>query len=384
MRILLSKNSRRELFLFLKEKYSSKSFPELAKRMKISFKTLKKWMYAELYMPKNIIPNEFQKIEVIDEQNDNWGAVKAGKIGGKRSAELLMKKLGEKNYSKMMQQRGKKAINTLLKKYGIKKLTKMIVEGKIKKREKESKRLEYKNRNFFTNELVILDLQDVLYSHNDKNKKINFPKKMTKELSEEIGVHLGDGCLSKGKNYFSVKTNKKEEGYMRNYLFPLYKKIYNLDLRLMTLPSVVGFEVYSKALCEFKNKVIGLPYGEKIHRIEVPRAVIATKNKEIYCALIRGLFDTDGCLSIIKRNNKEYPVISITIKSEKLIQQVEDMLRKMGFIPNSNNKSYIALSGWVMLKKWVEEIGSNNPKNILNLNRASSSVDRIFPCGLKQ
>ncbi|MBU4086666.1 MAG: hypothetical protein KKB21_03770, partial [Nanoarchaeota archaeon] len=82
--------------------------------MKIPFKTIKKWMYAELYMPDKIIPKEFEQIEIIDKQEDNWGAVKAGKIGGKKSAELLMAKLGKENYSKMMQKRGKKAVNTLL------------------------------------------------------------------------------------------------------------------------------------------------------------------------------------------------------------------------------------------------------------------------------
>src|SRR3989338_2794915 len=323
MRLLLTKNSRKKLFGFLKKKYKAKNF-----------------------------------------------IILAGKLGGKKSAELLKKKLGKEGYSQLMQQKGKKAINTLLKRYGIKELTKMTVEGKLRKRKNESERLEKENECYFTNEEVSLDLRAVNYTSNDIKKRIIFPNKVTTELAEEIGVHLGDGCLSKNRNYFSVKTNKKEEGYML-YLFQLYKKIYNLDLRLMRLPSVVGFEVYSKALCEFKNKVLGLTYGKKIHKIEVPKAILDSKNKEIYHALIKGLFDTDGCACIVKKNNKNYPVIYIAIKSEKLIKQVGEMLKKLGYLPYSNNKSCIALNGTVMLKKWIKEINSNNPKNIEKLKWAS-------------
>ena len=367
MRILLSKEERLKLLEILKQRHQAKTLKELSIKMNLPFKTIQNWMYTERkYIPEKIIPEDVV-LEIIDKQEDNWGAIKAGKIGGKKSAELLIKKLGKENYSKMMQQRGKKAGNSLFKRYGIKELTKMTVEGKIKKRENESKQLEKESEKYFTNEEIVLDLKEVTYTQNDIKKRIIFPKKMTSELAEEIGVHLGDGCLSKNKNYFSVKTNKTEGEYME-HLFRLYKKIYNLDLKLMTLPSVVGFEVYSKALCEFKNKVIGLPYGEKIHKIEIPRAILDTKNKEIYKALIKGLFDTDGCIHIAKKNNKEYPMITLCIKSEKLILQVSDMLIKLGYIP-SHNKQSICLNGTVMFKKWKEEIGSSNSKNFGKLNR---------------
>lgn len=372
MRILLSKETRLKLLKILKQKHQAKTLKELSIRMNLPFKTVQNWIYTEKkYIPDKIIPQGVN-LEIIDKQENNWGAVKAGKIGGKKSAEVLIKKLGKEGYSKMMQARGKKAVNTLLKRYGIKELTKMAVEGKIRKRKNESERLEKENEGYFTNEEVSLNLGGINYTPHDIKKGIIFPDKVTPELAEEIGVHLGDGCLSKNRNYFSVKTNKKEEDYMQ-YLFKLYKKIYNLDLKLMRLPSVVGFEVYSKALCEFKNKVLGLPYGEKIHKIEIPKVILDTKNKEIYRALIKGLFDTDGCACIVKKNNKSYPVISISIKSEKLIKQVSEMLIKLGYIP-SYNKQYLALNGLVMLKKWVKEINSNNLKNIEKLKWASSII----------
>ena len=381
MRILLSRSSKKRLFNFWKDKYGVKSLNKLSKKINIPPRTLSGWRYEKWYLPEKIIPTKIvSTLSIIDKQPDNWGMIKGGKIGGKRSAEIMKTKLGKRRYSEMMSKRGKRVINTIWKRYGKEKLIQMTVKGKIKKREEESKRMEGENESYFTNEEICLNLKDINYTSNDLKKKIIFPNKITSELAEEIGIHLGDGCLSKNRNYFSVKTNKKEDGYMR-YLFQLYKKLYNLDLKLMVLPSVVGFEIYSKALCEFKNKVLGLPYGEKIHRIKVPKSILDTKNKEVYYALLRGLFDTDGCICIVKRNNKDYPIISLCIKSKKLILQVNDILKRLGYIP-FHNKQSIVLSGIVMFKKWVREIGSNNPKNIKKLRWANSITESTQPCGL--
>lgn len=116
--------------------------------------------------------------------------------------------------------------------------------------------------------------------------------------------------------------------------------------------------------------MIGLPYGKKVERIEIPKAVLEARNKEVYRSLIRGLFDTNGNVSVIRGN---YPRISITIKSRKLIEKLADILRKMGFIPYSNSE-YLSLNGPTMFKKWLKEINSNNPKNINKLIWANSLV----------
>ena len=377
MRVLLSKESKLRLYNILKLRYSSSNLKELSSKMEIPFKTLQKWIYEEKrYIPSKIIPEE-RGLDIIDKKEDSWGQSEGGKIGGKRSVEKLMQKVGKKKYNEIMRQRGKKLRNTIWKRYGKEELMRMIIRGKFKKREEQSRKLEEQHLSFFENKQILLDSKNVQFSNNDVKKMIKLPNKVTKELSEEIGIHLGDGCMSFNRNYFSVKTNKKEEKYVTEFLIPLYKKLYNIELKLMQLKSVSGFEICSKAICEFKNKSLGLPYGEKINKIKIPKEVIETKNKKLYCSLIRGLFDTDGCLYISNKNNKSYPVISITIKSEELIQQVEDMLRKMGYLAYSNKKSYIALNGPVMLKKWIKEIGSNNPKNIEKLKQADSITWKV-------
>lgn len=317
------------------------------------------------YLNINIKELEYEEIF-----SDNWGQIKGGKIGGERSQELQKKKLGMAKYIQNRRDYGKKSVKKLWQKYG-KELTRRAVVKRLKKRELESKNLEQKNTSFFTNKKVLLNLNEIKFSKTDRVKNIRLPTEITKELAEETGIHLGDGCMLDKRKYFSVKCNKKEEKYIANHIFPLYKKIYNINLKPSRRHNVSGFEIYSNSICEFKNKVLGIPYGKKINKIEIPEKVLATKNKDIYYAIIRGMFDTDGCVYL---RYKRYPIISITIKSKKLINQLKHMLDKLGYIP-SVYKWTITLNGPTMLKKWIKDIYSNNPKNIAKLERASSIVD---------
>ena len=367
---MLKKESRESLFNFLKEKNNCKSFKELSVKINFPLKTLQNWRLGYLYLPTEIIPKEFTDFKITDQKEENWGQVKGGKIGGVNAVESMKKRLGKEKYSEMKREHGKKMLNTIWKRYGKNEVVKMASLGRAKSRENKSKNLELENQSFFTNEKILLDISSVQFSKNDLERNIVLPKEMSLELAEETGIHLGDGCLSINRKYFSVKTNKKEEGYMLNFLFPLYKKLYNLDLRLMRLPSVVGFEICSKALFNFKNKTLNIPYGNKVEKIKVPQTILESKNKGIYSAFIRGLFDTDGCVYMVKSKDN-YPVLSFTIKSEQLMKEVAEMLRKMGFIPYQG-KHIIALNGYSMLAKWKEEIGSNNPKNLLKLQQANS------------
>ncbi|MFH1978204.1 MAG: LAGLIDADG family homing endonuclease [Candidatus Aenigmatarchaeota archaeon] len=355
MRFLLNNESREKVFDFLKDHHGAKNLKDLSHKMKIPIRTLKTWKYGERYIPGHIIPKKLE-IRILDEKRDNWGCVKGGKIGGKKNK-------GRKRPDR------KKALFNLWEKYRTD-LIKMTIDGKLKKRDLKIRELEKENTPFFTNNKVFFNSKKIKFTWADKRKGMIFPKRMSKELAEEIGIHLGDGCLSKSRHYFSVKCNKKEEEYVTEYLVALYKKLYNIDLKIMKLPSVTGFEIYSKALGEFKNKIIGLPYGNKVERTEVPESILKTKNKEVYCSFIRGLFDTDGCIYMRK---KRYPIITISIKSKKLIDQTTSMLKKLGFIPTVY-KWTISLNGPTLLNKWIKEINSSNPSKMEKLKKASSLV----------
>ena len=372
MRILLTPTGRKDLFDFLKAKYDCKTFKHLSEKIHIHRRTLEKYRSGLFYIPETLIPQDFTKLEIQDKKPDNWGRTKGGQQGIEKKIKILKKLWGNADYHKSRSEIGKKAIQRIRTLYSQEELVRMAVIERKKKRNEKSKLLESENTKFFTDERILLNTSNIQRGRSSSDREIIFPKEMSAELAEEIGIHLGDGCLSYNRKYYSVKTNKKEEDYMTNFIFPLYKKLYNLDLKLMKLESVVGFEIYSSAFFQFKHEVLHIPYGNKVERIKVPACIIDCRNKEIYKAFIRGLFDTDGCVNIVTSKNN-YPTITFTIKSQELIKEVREMLLKLGYIPYVG-KYRIDLNGQAMVMKWVKEINSNNPKNLTKLQQAISSA----------
>ena len=156
MRLVLTKKSREDLFLLLKDKYSVQTFKGLASKMQIPNKTLQTWRLGERSIPSEIIPACVNNLTVLERKPDNWGMIKGGLIGGKRSVENAKRQLGEEGYRKMKKVIGKKAINTLRERYGTS-LARKAIEGRMKKRErkqgirKNQRRLFYKQRSRIEN-----------------------------------------------------------------------------------------------------------------------------------------------------------------------------------------------------------------------------------------
>lgn len=220
----------------------------------------------------------------------------------------------------------------------------------------------------FTNKELNLDNSDVKFSRYDKEKGVKLPQKLTPKLAEEIGMQFGDGFLSEKRYDYRLKGNPKDEKeYYIEYIKPLFKELYNIDLNLKESWKSYGFELYSQAICQFKRKTIGIKPGKK-YKITIPEK-IKVNNQEILAAFIRGLFDTDGSISFKSKYGykKYYPVIEISLTSKKLIGEVADILNMFGFnIWEGYNEIYgrISLSGISNFKRYREFIGWSSKKNL--------------------
>lgn len=124
----------------------------------------------------------------------------------------------------------------------------------------------------YNNSNYKLDISKIKFDNFDNKKNTKLPHKITPQLAEEIGIHLGDGFLSNKRNDYRLKGNKLDEKeYYDLFIKKLYKDLYNLNISLKEFDSVYGFEMDSQALTEFKNKVIGLPRGSKTqNKIRIP------------------------------------------------------------------------------------------------------------------
>ncbi|NYZ79850.1 hypothetical protein H0N95_01200, partial [Candidatus Micrarchaeota archaeon] len=364
VRLLFSPLSREQLFRFLKRKLNVRSMNQLAERLGAGKSTVRKWRYGELYVPGEFVPAEiFSKLEVVDSKEDNWGAVKGGNQGGLNKAREVHKKKmldgcrkgGVNSAKKLRVWRKKHSHETESGKLGS-----MISSGKIRKTKELVALKEKKNETWFVSNRVPFDSQGVTFSVYDKEKGLKLPSSLTPLLAEEIGMHVGDGSLSNKKYYYSLRGDIKEKDYYATFVLPAYKKLFNLDLNLLERPPICGIEMSSRALYEFKRDVIGLPVGEKVGRVDVPSCIIESRDEVIISSFLRGVFDTDGCVYFLK--SRRYPRIQLEIRSNSLISSIKKLLDKMGFIP-AVYEYKIVLNGPVMFNKWVNQIGSSNPKH---------------------
>jgi len=219
------------------------------------------------------------------------------------------------------------------------------------------------------------DLSKIDFNKSDIKKHIILPKRMSADLAEEVGLHLGDGSMNfyKNRGFYQLRghiTDDKEH-YNSRIKF-LYKKLYNLDIHIRDMKStgVIGFQIWSDAIINFKNKIIGLPLGKK-DKIMMPDVI---HTKVLFFSFLRGLFDTDGSLYIENKRGKKYPRIDLKTTSKKLSSQIFELLNKYG-INNSlyeykrkeknwNNLYSVIVRGFKNVRRWQKYVGSNNPKHI--------------------
>ena len=94
-------------------------------------------------------------------------------------------------------------------------------------------------------------------------------------------------------------------------------------------------------------------------------------NQAILTSFLRGIFDTDGSVTFIKKYGygNYYPMISLTLKSKNAIDTISEMLSMLGFDPKMcYDKRYscwqLYMNGYERLERYSKIIGWNNPKHI--------------------
>lgn len=210
-----------------------------------------------------------------------------------------------------------------------------------------------------------LNLKGVRFSKRDVEKGIKIPKILTKDLAEDIGIHIGDGslykCNSKKTAYeFCYSFNATEEAYL-NKVINLKKNIYNLNkFRVRRYGNEIRLKFNSLAIATFFENVFSIPVGNKSRIIDIPKQ-IKKSNKKIISSCIRGIVDTDFCLMIKKKN---YPVIEGSSISKSLINSLEKYFNILG-IRNSTRFNEKNFQNKVKKYYVINKVGIYGEKNVL-------------------
>ncbi len=222
----------------------------------------------------------------------------------------------------------------------------------------------------------------------DRIKQIKTPKEMSVLLAEDIGFHLGDGHMSMESNGWGTKYRFSYAGhwiddkdYFLNILAPRKKELFNVELSFRKQKRSQGIEARfsSKKVLMF-YKALGIPVGKKTN-VNIPKC-ICEANELVKCAFLRGLFDSDGSLSLKNRPNGYYSVIGFATASAPLMLDVQQILSELEFCFTTYKKSpfdkrcdkvintyALDLNGKKQLDKWMKLIGFSNKKHLEKYQR---------------
>jgi len=215
--------------------------------------------------------------------------------------------------------------------------------------------------------------------------EINIPNKITPDLAEETGWHIGDGSMNiySNKGFYQLRGHiEDDKQHYITRIAPIFKRLYGLKLNLREMHStrVFGFQIWNNELIKFKQKM-GLPLGKKFD-ISIPK--IFLKEKKLKLAVLRGIFDTDGSINLEKKNNKLYPRIYISTICPTLACQLLAIFNEIGLRATKYSELYnrhfnrqrnyrITIRGEKMLHNFMKIIEPKNPKHLLKYDRFLNS-----------
>jgi len=229
-------------------------------------------------------------------------------------------------------------------------------------------------------------LEKFKLTQKDVKRGLKLPEEMTPKLAYICGILAGDGSIYKReiKHDYIIKCvgNPKDEKELYfEVIEPIFRELFGLQLKIKYHDSntTFGFAIYSKTLFRYLTEIIELPSGKKYDSLKIPPK-FDDENK-LLINFIRGVFDTDGCISFKRRKKDKpyYPVISLSSKSKRFTTELASKLKELGFkitelydykvIDKRTEQGFtiinrIDMNGDENLKKWITIIGFSSPKHI--------------------
>ena len=237
---------------------------------------------------------------------------------------------------------------------------------------------------------MVLFNDNLLFSKRDFSKEIRLPDEINPELAEILGIILGDGHLECNKKHKSntvyllniAGSYSEDFDYYDTYFRKIFFDLFNADFKIyMRRNDELVINIYSKIIANF-FKFLGVHPGNKTDFNEIPLIILNSK-PEIKRAFIRGVFDTDGSITFKRDYHGKHsnPVVSITMKSQKFIEQLSDFMNELGFtsspykeenLDKRVNKTSVRyrldFAGHENLERYMKLIGFSNPRHITKVS----------------
>jgi intein/homing endonuclease len=199
-----------------------------------------------------------------------------------------------------------------------------------------------------------------------------------KELEAELlGLHLGDGTLyliNKKYPFWGLRGGLDEKKFYDEHILPLvttlFGPLFKTKIRSTSKGRFYyGIQTCKKALISFLLDQ-GLTPGAKVYTTSIPAHIIQG-NRNNKNAVVRGLFDTDGCIRFQRKNGGEkdtYPNIEWGVTSKQLAKDIQTLLIGLQFrckLTKSSEYLKVSLNGHEASRFF----NIVQPKNVKHLKR---------------
>ena len=204
-------------------------------------------------------------------------------------------------------------------------------------------------------------------------KKINQEK-----IAELVGILLGDGSLSLKNgtstaiNRLKITLNSKEDIEYLGYVKNLLREVFGMEpyIRFRKNENAVDVLIFKKEVITYLIEKVGLKLSPKWGRAVIPQPY---DSLEYGWLVIRGYFDTDGCLVTANNNGTIYPRLEMKVCPSPMQGQFISLLKQykftFGAYPIGKGKIRIQLNGKKQLLKWMDCVGFSNPKHSKKIRR---------------
>ncbi len=204
-------------------------------------------------------------------------------------------------------------------------------------------------------------------------KPFYFPKRISSELAEFIGILLGDGHI--GKEQWSITVNSIVDKKYAEYIFGLTKKLFGFEPAFYKRKKMNAIVISGSGIksIEYFHK-LGLKTGNKVKlQVDVPEWIKLEKNYRI--AALRGLMDTDGGVFLHRYsvNGKEYiyKKICFSNRSVPLLYFVSNVLNELKLTPKIIDKvenKKVWLYNAKEVESYLRLVGTHNSRLLKHQN----------------
>lgn len=191
------------------------------------------------------------------------------------------------------------------------------------------------------------------------SNEIRAPHVLTEVLAEIIGRHCGDGSCNLNNSDFKISL--KEDPSLIEIHKQELNEIFGIEPRIVTISESCKEVVFrSKIFARILTNIFNLPGGkEKTFHAKEPE-IIKTSGLKFRKAFLRGLIDTDGCISRWDNSVR----LSFDVVNENLASAAFDILQQLKFSPkfskDKNGVFHVKLTNKKDISRFLKEVGSKN------------------------